>query len=289
MTPTVVRIVGWAVVPIILAIAASVLVAHNLTQAANHPVEPPPADIAASAVEIAAVDHVVRGWFVAQTSPRGAVLLLHGVRGDRTEMLHRVRLFRDAGFAVLAIDLAGHGESQYRRITFGHAESGSAHAAVAWLRQRLPTSKIAVVGMSLGGAAVLLGDAPVSADAIVLEAVYADIRNATADRIEMVAGAALRPLQVVLVAAASALLGVAPDKLRPVSRIGALQAPVLIIAGALDKHTPIADSRALFAAAREPKIFWVIDGAPHTDFERHSPAEYRERVVGFLAQHMGGR
>ncbi len=273
---------------IAVAVAGAFLAARSLTATANHSVGPPPADIVATVVAIPAADHMVAGWFIDTPNPRGAVLLMHGVRGDRREMVHRMRLFRDAGYAVLAIDLAGHGESLYPRITFGHVESGSAHAAVAWLRVRLPERKVAVVGMSLGGAAALLGDRPISADAAILEAVYTDIRNATADRIEMVAGRIARPLQWCLVAASSLLLGIAPDKLRPVARIGALKAPVLIIAGGLDKHTPVADSRALFVAAREPKQFLLFADAPHTDFERHAPAEYRDAVLRFLAAHIGG-
>jgi uncharacterized protein len=280
---------GAVVLMAVITAIGAFAVAHSLTRSWNRPVGPPPSNIEALVVEIDAADHVVAGWFVEPRQMRGAVLLLHGVRGDRTQMVDRLRLFRDAGYAVLAIDLAGHGESRFRRITFGHAESRSAHAAVAWLRNRLPNKKIAVVGMSLGGAAALLGDTPVDVDAVVLEAVYVDIRNATADRIEMMAGRAARPLQVILVQAASLLIGVAPADLRPIARIAALKAPVLIIVGGVDRHAPIADSRALFAAASDPKQLWVIDDAAHTDFERHAPEAYRERVLGFLDQRLGAR
>ncbi len=281
-------VVSCLVAALAVAIAGAFLTAHHLTAPANRPVGAPPSDITAETVAIPAPDHVVAGWFVDRAKATGAVLLLHGVGGDRTQMGHRIRLFRDAGYAVLAIDLAAHGETHFQRITFGHAESRSAEAAITWLRGRLPKARIAVVGMSLGGAAALLGNGPVKADAVVLEAVYADIRHATADRIEMVAGGVARPLQWPLVLAASVLLGIAPAELRPLAQIARLRSPVLIIAGGRDLHTPIADSRAMFAAAKEPKALWVIEDAAHTDFEQFAPADYRRRVLGFLSDHMRG-
>ncbi len=42
---------------------------------------------------------------------KGAVLLLHGVRADRREMLNRARFLKEEGYSVLLIDLPSHGES----------------------------------------------------------------------------------------------------------------------------------------------------------------------------------
>jgi fermentation-respiration switch protein FrsA (DUF1100 family) len=41
----------------------------------------------------------------------------------------------------------------------------------------------------------------------------------------------------------------------------------------------------MFAAALEPKDLWLIDGAAHADLFSANPAEYRERVGGFLDHH----
>jgi alpha-beta hydrolase superfamily lysophospholipase len=56
------------------------------------------------------------------------------------------------GFAVLTIDFRGHGQSTPRPHSFGYGESTDAHAAFAWLKQRRSGGKVAVIGISLGGA-----------------------------------------------------------------------------------------------------------------------------------------
>jgi pimeloyl-ACP methyl ester carboxylesterase len=120
----------------------------------------------------------VKGWFAPGTPRRGAVLLLHGVRGDRLQMVERMRFLNADGIAVLAIDLQSHGESTGIRITFGVLESQDALSAVEYLRSRLPNEKIASIGVSLGGAATLLGPRSSPVDALVLESVYPDIDRA---------------------------------------------------------------------------------------------------------------
>ena len=279
-------LMACAIVLLVGAVATG-FAAHTLTRAANTKVGPPPEDIAAVTVSIRGEgDLVVAGWYVeAPPGAQASVLLLHGIQGNRSTQVDRIRLFHDAGYDVLAIDLTAHGETYYPRLTFGHIESRAAHAALAWLRARRSGSKVAVVGQSLGGAAALLGGSLLPTDAVVLEAVYADIRNATADRIEMMAGRPARILQPLLVAAASWLVGVDPSRLRPIERIGRSKAPILIIAGAVDRHTPLPDLQALFSAAPLPKEIWIVGDAGHYDFERHAPAEYRRRVLDFLVRH----
>jgi len=51
------------------------------------------------------------------------VLLLHGVRADRREMLGRARFLNRLGYGILLIDLPAHGESPDDHITFGAREA----------------------------------------------------------------------------------------------------------------------------------------------------------------------
>ena len=151
------------------------------------------------------------------------------------------------------------------------------------------------VGSSLGGAAALLGPAPLAVDALVLEAVYPDIGNAIANRIRAVlspaigatlAGLAAGVLTPMFELLLPPIIGVHPGDLRPFDRIGTIFAPVLIAAGTHDDRTTLAESRTLFERAPEPKRFWAVEGAGHVDLEACAPAEYRQRVLGFLSERL---
>ena len=84
------------------------------------------------------------------------MLLLHGIHADRRAMLGRARFLHYFGYSVLLIDLHAHGESAGEAITFGVAEADDARAALCYLRERLPQEPVALLGASLGGAALLL-------------------------------------------------------------------------------------------------------------------------------------
>ena len=217
---------------------------------------------------------------------RGAVLLMHGVRSNRAQMIPRARFLHDAGYAVLAFDFQAEGESTGAHITFGHLESMDAVAALAWLGARLPGEPIGVIGVSLGGAAAVLATPPLELRALVLEAVYTDIEAAAENRIALRLGSAGRWLAPLVLLQLRPRLGVDPESLSPRARIGELHCPILLIAGVEDRHTTLAQSRALYAAATGPKELWEVPGAAHVDFEGFAPAEYQARVGRFLAANL---
>jgi uncharacterized protein len=230
-----------------------------------------PEDLRAENVLIASPSgSSLRGWLAPGMPGRGAVVVMHGVRGNRAGLVERMRLLRDAGYSVLAFDFQAHGESPGERITFGFLESRDARAAVAFLRERLPGERIGAIGISLGGAAALIGDDPLQVDALVLESVYPDIESAIADRLEIRLGALGRLMAPLYVLLMEPIIGVPSDRLRPIERIGEA-APVLIVSGTDDRHTTIAETRKTFERAREPKALWGVKGAAHVDLLRHAP------------------
>src|SRR5262245_43434278 len=137
-----------------------------------------------------------------------------------------------------------------------------------------------------GGAAVLLGRQPIGADAVVVEAVYPDIRTSLENRVRIRHGPLAPVLAPLLVVQLRPRLGVESNDLRPITGIAGLGAPVLVVAGQLDRHTTLAESEALFVAAAAPKELWVVAGAHHEDFLAKDPDGYRERVIGFLRRHL---
>lgn len=252
--------------------------ANTFVGSANHPV-PMPADFAAVTVSIPGDGHAIAGSWRDLGPATPVVLLLHGMRGDRRSTVPRARLLVDAGFSVLLIDTQAHGETPGERITLGWRESADVRAAFDWLRALEPARRIGIVGVSLGGASVLIGEPPVRVDALVLEAVHARLDSAIENRV----GPVMAPL---LLAQIGPRLQVPVERLDPVRHIASIDAPVLIVGGALDEYTPERETRELFAAAREPKELWIVAGAAHEDFSRADAAGYRDRVIGFLRRNL---
>ena len=177
-------------------------------------------------------------------------------------------------------------ESPGERITFGHLEALDAEAAVEFARQRAPSERLAMIGISLGGAAALLAPKPLNVDALILESVYPDIDDATANRLESYLGVGGRLLTPAYMRLMPLVLGFEPGQLRPIDRIASVRAPVLVLSGAEDPYTTLAEARDLFEHAHERKSFWSVPGASHVDLFHFAPDDYRRHVLPFLATHL---
>lgn len=255
-----------------------------MTRPAMRPAGEPPAGLPAVAVRFpAASGSLVAGWFTAGEPGRGAVLLLHGVRGSRHAMAARALFLHRQGLATLAIDLPGHGESPARHITFGANESHGVAAALAWLARRCPGERVGAIGVSLGAASLVLAQPDPAPAAVVLESMYPTIEEAVADRLASHVGAPAAMLAPALLWQMPWRLGVTPAQLHPIDVLPSLRSPLMIAAGDADRHTTPAETRRLYDAARgEPKSLWIVAGAAHVDLHAFARADYERRVGAFM-------
>lgn len=261
-----------------------------LARPARSAVAPPPPRLPAENVVFrSGSGSLIHAWFVRGNPGDGAVLLLHGVGDNRSSMLSRATFLHDDGFTVLAPDFQAHGESPGDHITFGARESLDAAAAMSYLRQVAPGEPIGVIGVSMGGAATLLGPGPLRANAFVLESVYPTIRQAVSDRLAVwlgPLGGVGRWLTPAVIDIVGNEIGVSESELEPISRIGRIHAPLLLIAGTDDPYTPLAEAESLYARAPSPKSFWAVSGARHEDLHAFEKSEYERRVGGFLERYL---
>jgi fermentation-respiration switch protein FrsA (DUF1100 family) len=255
-------------------------------------VGPAPTDLGAKTVSYASGSgSTIRAWFAPGQRGGGAVLLLHGVGSNRTSMLARARFLHDEGFTILAPDFQAEGESTGDHITFGARESLDAAASMQFLRRAAPDEKIGVIGVSMGGAAALLGPGPLDANAFVLESVYPTIQQAVGDRLSAwfgPLGGVARLFTPAVIHFVGDEAGVTAADLQPIERIGRVRAPLLLLAGTADPYTRLVEAESLYARAPEPKSSWLVNGAGHEDLYDYAPAEYEQRVGRFLLHALRG-
>ena len=261
-------------------------VAGQLAAPARRAVGPPPQDLPYEAFKLQSESGAsLAGWHISNVGKRGVVVLLHAIRGSRAGMIGRARLFRDAGYSVVMIDLQSHGESTGEHITFGFLERYDALAAVKFAKSQHPGEPIAVVGVSLGGAAALLAS-PLHIDALILESVYPTVGEAIDNRLRARLGPLSSLASIALQLQMKPRLGVSVDELRPIDKIAAADCPVLVLCGSDDRHTTAAQTRRLFDGAHEPKTLAIFPNAGHVDLERFDPDFYKVQTLKFLASHM---
>jgi uncharacterized protein len=231
------------------------------------------------------------GWTIHTVHGAPAVVLVHGFKTSREEMLPWARFLHDAGFNVLLFDTRGCGMSGGSTVGLGATEPRDISLAVELARDQFGTTKVAVLGISLGaGSAILAGAKDPSISAVVADSAWTD-QDFQLSRLSFVPVGPLRvPLLPYGVGAVNQFVGTDVSKARPLEAIGRISPrPILLIHSADDDNatTPPEGARKLFAAAGEPKELWVAPRGGHVGAINAFPDEYRARVIAFLRAALG--
>lgn len=218
-----------------------------------------------------------------------AVLLLHGNGASREQTADNAAWLAVRGYATLTIDFRGHGQSSASSHSFGWNESKDVRAAFAWLKEKEHGAPVALIGISMGGASALLGDnGPVAADAMVLQAVYSDIRHSIRNRMASMISRWPATLFEPLLSFQSRLrFGVWPSRLSALDALERYRGPVLIIGGADDPFTPSEETQRMFDAVPGPKTLWLAPGVNHEGISDLESSDYRQQLLSFLERTIG--
>lgn len=280
---------GLIVVSIIFLLAVAWGIGDRLIAPKPRTIGPPPDDLPFQTIGLQSESgSQLATWYAAPKNHRATIILVHPLRGSRLNMLDRGRLLFREGFAVVLLDLQAHGESPGVAITAGALEKYDVDAAIRFARETYPDTRIGVIGVSLGGAATLLGESA-EIDALVLESVYPTIHQAVHNRVQMKCGPFSYILSPLLIMQIRPRLGFSANELRPIDHLIEFDCPILIAAGDLDQHTPLSESKAMYKLARDPKELVLFEDAAHVDLFQHDPEKYEDRIVSFLKRHLINR
>ncbi len=212
-------------------------------------------------------------WWLPSAEPNAPTLLyLHGTFRNLYRNHPKIEALREAGFNVLAVDYRGWGDSTPM---VPSEATIIADADTAWdeLTRRQPDPRKRVIfGHSMGGGVAInlasrkhyLSDY----GALIVESTFTSMPD---------------------VAAAVGAWGtiaswITRQKFDSLSKIGQVDAPILMIHGDRDKTVPVALGRKLRDAAR-PGVRWVeVPGGTHSYLHSEAPQLYQQAVKSVINQ-----
>jgi fermentation-respiration switch protein FrsA (DUF1100 family) len=269
-------------------LGVGLFVAARLSAPSHQPQELTPADFGLEYREasIQSTDGLeLAGWWVPGSHPSRVVVLVPGLEGEKSDkhVLETASIYAEAGYGVLMIDLRAQGGSEGERITMGYKEVRDVRGALSWLEERgFAPDEVVLHGFSMGGATVL-GAAPGSGvAAVVEEGSYASLPLILRQRLPEASG--LPPLFTPgMLSMAKLFLGIDPWAVRPEEDAQRLceeeGVPLLIIHSRDDEEVPFGHAERIEKACPEA-AFWKIEGYEHVGAYAHP--HYRERLLNFL-------
>lgn len=230
----------------------------------------------------------LRGWWI-QGVRHQTVVMVHGWTSSRREPMGKASYLIDAGYSVLVFDLRGHGRSDGDSTTLGYREPADVMAAVAYARSRDP-APVALLGYSMGGAvAVMAGARDPHVAAVIEDSGFGDLGRVYDAGFHRLTGLPADPFGLPLVAIGQLDLGMHLSSIRPLDDAARLSKPLLVIVGTADTVVPPNEGFGLYRTAPGPKQLLVVPGAKHVDGYRVAPDRYRQAVLDFLGQSLGGQ
>lgn len=206
----------------------------------------------------------IAGWWLDRPGSERVVIVCHGHRSSKADMLGIGPGLWRAGETVLLFDFRGNGDSSDGLQSLAHHEQADLEAAIDYVLARRPEAKIAVVGFSMGAAISLLVAARrPEVGAVVLDSPFSHMRDVIATAMRRMR-VPTWPTLAATDAATRLLYGYRMGQVRPVDAIADISPrPLLLLHGDQDHVIPVEHAHELFAAAREPKELVIFEGVDH--------------------------
>ncbi len=202
-------------------------------------------------------------WLPQADTDAPVMLYLHGARWDVRSSAPRMRAMHELGFSVLGIDYRGFGRSS-EGLPSEDLMHEDALAAWQWLEQQWPQARRYLYGHSLGSSiAARLAGGTGNAAGVILEGAFTsalDVVNTTWWR--------WLPMERLIT-----------QRLDAAAHIDKINAPLLVVHGALDTMVAPDLGRALYERAKQPKRFVLIDGGLHHTLTATNQPPYRNAVL----------
>lgn len=224
-------------------------------------------------VTFSTTDNVkLHGWFLPVSqgqSVKGTVVFSHGNAGSLGHHLPFVDWLPKQGYQLLMYDYRGFGKSAGAPTREGLILDVEAAFSYAQQRKEIAGGKIFSFGHSLGGAKSIVALTRTKVPG--LRAVITDGTFASYE-------------EMAIIMAGNFGKNLVSDELSPKDAVAKLPVPLLMIHGTADEVVPLAQGKALFAAAKPRKTFFEVKGGSHGNSLARNNGEYRKKMLEWMTQ-----
>ena len=229
------------------------------------------------------------GWFI--PSQNGAVVILqHGYKSTRGELLNEAEMLYRHGYGVLLTTIRAHDHSDGELITFGMREVQDMDAWYRYLLMRndIDPNRIGILGNSFGGMlAIQYAAQNENIKAIVANCAFSSLSDTVSTSVTHFTDLPAFPFAPLIVYWAEQETGYKLEDVDATKWIAQISPrPVFLMQGGADVVISADSGQRLYDAAGEPKELWFEPELGHVGFDSEMAVEFERRVVEFFDHYL---
>ena len=275
---------------LVTAIQGYRLVHHPLSQRDKDPLLPTDVGLASEEVTIQNNEGQRLYGYVAPSNNGAYVMLQHGYKADRSDLLEEAKILQEAGYGILISSVRAHDKNDGDKIMFGINEI---HDLQAWydylLDLGVTPGMIGVLGNSLGAymASRLVVDNP-DISALVMVSSFSSLTDTLNVTIPYMTGLPAFPFVTAIQAWAEFFSGIKSTQIDTTLMVKQMcNTPLLIMQGGADKVVSVASGEWIYEAATcDSKELWFEPDVEHVSFDVQKPVEFKRRLLAFFDSHL---
>lgn len=218
------------------------------------------------------------------------VIVCHGYTSNASQMARYIKHFYDNEYSILAPDARAHGKSEGTVRGMGWPERRDIIKWANFLIDENSNVEIALFGVSMGGATVMMtsgeSDLPKNVKVIVEDCGYSSVWDEFSK--QMGAMFHLPTFPLLNTASITSKLRGGPEfkEASAVNQLKNCTTPILFIHGSADDFVPFSMLDVVFNAATCEKQKLVVEGAGHAGSSTKDPELYWNTVDNFVKSHI---
>ncbi|WP_413366272.1 alpha/beta hydrolase [Lysinibacillus sp. 3P01SB] len=217
------------------------------------------------------------------------VMVAHGYTSSAEGMTRYIRHFYEQGYNVLAVDLRGHGNSEGDYIGMGWHDRLDMVEWIDEVIQRDAQAEIALFGISMGGATVMMTageELPDNVKVIVEDCGYASVSDVFIYQLDDLFGLPEFPVIQAANTVTKIRAGYDLYEASAVEQLKKSELPILFIHGDKDTFVPFEMLDDVYNAAAGEKEQLIIEGAGHGEAVKVKPDVYWQAVDRFMGEYL---
>lgn len=220
--------------------------------------------------------------------PKASLILVHGVGGCKEHFTNLAINLAKKGYDCWFFDNRAHGESDGLYSTYGYLEKKDIKAIVDTIKTKIPETKVAIWGNSLGGAiAIQAMEYDKRIQFGIVESTFTNLRQIVYDyQKHFLYGIGMKFASNIALNQAGEIAKFNPDEVSPIQSVKHITQPILISHGDQDENISVDYGHALFEnLASKDKSFVLVKGGGHHNLAAIGGNAYKKKLMDFLEAH----